>query len=258
MLLNHQVTGDGAPIVLIHGLFGALDNLNTLARHLSERYQVINLDVRNHGKSFHQAEMDYPAMVRDVIALLDHLALDTVTLVGHSMGGKIAMELALSHPERIDALVVADIAPVTYTNRHNTVFDALNQIDPATTANRKQALASLTAAGIDMGTAQFLLKNLVKAEQGFQWRFNLPALEENYRAILSEPQQDGSYAGPTLFIKGADSDYILAEHRPQIMRYFPAAKAKIIEGTGHWLHAEKPALFNKLVGNFIDAQKPQS
>lgn len=253
MLLHHQIIGEGSPVVLIHGLFGALDNLKTLARHLSADHQVISIDVRNHGRSVHSDHMDYPAMVDDLINLLDHLGLPQVILVGHSMGGKIAMEMALLHPQRISQLVVADIAPVAYNNRHDNVFAALNSIEPATLPNRQQALTALTDAGIDMGTAQFLLKNLVKAQQGFEWRFNLPALQANYQQILGAPSQQGCYQGPTLFIKGGNSDYILAEHRPQIMGYFPNAKAKIIEGTGHWLHAEKPALFNKLVAAFIEA-----
>lgn len=252
MLLNHQIIGEGSPVVLIHGLFGTLENLNTLARYLSSNHQVISIDVRNHGRSPHSDVMDYPAMAADLLSLLDHLQLDSVALVGHSMGGKVAMEMALAHPARVSSLIVADIAPITYTNRHEKVFKALNSIVPATLLNRQQAVTMMSEAGIEMGTAQFLLKNLVKTEQGFSWRFNLPILEKSYQQIISQPSQQGEYPGPTLFIKGGESDYILAQHRPSIIRYFPAAQAKIIEGTGHWLHAEKPAAFNRLVGNFLN------
>ncbi|NRA55164.1 MAG: alpha/beta fold hydrolase [Gammaproteobacteria bacterium] len=252
MLLNYKIEGNGEPVVLIHGLFGALDNLGALARYLSQSFQVISVDLVNHGLSKHQSETNYSSMASDVIALLDSLSLDQVSVVGHSMGGKVAMELALAYSNRIAALVVADIAPVSYSNRHGLVFKGLKSVDLINLKNRKQAQQVLEQAGIETGVSLFLLKNLVKTASGFGWRFNLDAIEQAYPAIIGSLPSKGQYQGPTLFIKGELSDYITAEHRPEIMKYFPAATAKIIQGTSHWLHAEKPSAFNKIVLNFIE------
>lgn len=253
MLLNYKIQGEGEAVILMHGLFGALDNLSALARHLSDSYRVISVDLANHGKSIHYQDISYGSMANDVLELLDELTLDKVSLVGHSMGGKVAMELALRYPQRVNTLVVADIAPVAYDNRHYQVFDALNSVKLSELQNRKQAQQTIEQAGIDIGTSQFLLKNLVKSADGFQWRCNLAGLERAYPQIIGGQQAQGQYHGPTLFIKGESSDYILPEHRPAIMQLFPLANAKVIQGTGHWLHAEKPAAFNKIVINFIDA-----
>lgn len=252
MLLNYKTQGSGDAVILLHGLFGALDNLGALARHLSQSYQVISVDLANHGKSKHYQQISYASMAGDVIALLDALALDSVTLMGHSMGGKVAMEMALRQPRRVSCLIVADIAPVAYDNRHSQVFDALNSVELSTLQNRKQAQQTIEQAGIDPGTSQFLLKNLVKSESGYSWRCNVAGLEQAYPQIIAGLPTDGQYHGATLFIKGERSDYILPQHRSAIIEYFPAAKAKIIQGAGHWLHAEKPAAFNKIVMSFIN------
>jgi len=192
--------------VLIHGLFGSLDNLGLLARPLSEQYRVISVDLRNHGASFHSGEMSYPQQGADVIALLDQLGLEQVALVGHSMGGKVAMQVAKQAPARVDRLVVADIAPVAYPHaRHQNVFAGLNAT----------------------------LERLPQSR------------------IMGWPDDQTRFEGQTLFIKGGDSDYMQPQYTETVMAQFPAAKARIIAGTGHWLHAEKPALFNKLVVDFL-------
>lgn len=252
MQLNHKIQGHGHPVILLHGLFGALDNLGALARYLISNYQVISVDLANHGQSKHTTNTTYQTMASDVIALLDDLELSKVTLVGHSMGGKVAMEIALAAPERVTALIIADIAPVSYTDRHMLVFNALKSIELNTLSNRKEAQQQLERMGVDSAICGFLLKNLVKTEQGFQWRCNLDGLEQAYPAIISGLTTDRQYCGPTLFIKGEQSDYIVAEHRPAINQFFPSANAKIIQGTGHWLHAEKPKVFNKIVIDFIN------
>ena len=238
--------------MLIHGLFGSLDNLSLLARPLSEHCRVISVDLRNHGTSFHSDEMSYPQQGADVIALLDHLTLDKVSLVGHSMGGKVAMQVAKLAPARVDRLVVADIAPVAYPHaRHQNVFAGLN----ATLANPPQSRAeaeALLAQYVEIpGVRQFLLKSFAKTEAGWAWRFNVPALERNYANIMGWPDDQTRFEGPALFIKGGDSDYVQPQYTETVMAQFPAAKARVIAGTGHWLHAEKPALFNKLVVDFL-------
>ena len=250
--MNFKEQGEGQTVVLIHGLFGSLDNLGLLARPLSEQYRVISVDLRNHGASFHSDEMSYPQQGADVIALLDHLALDKVSLVGHSMGGKVAMQVAKQAPARVDRLVVADIAPVAYPHaRHQNVFAGLN----ATLANPPQSRAeaeALLAQYVEIpGVRQFLLKSFAKTEAGWAWRFNVPALERNYANIMGWPDDERRFEGPTLFIKGGESDYMLPEYTGAAMAQFPAAKARVIAGTGHWLHAEKPVLFNKLVVDFL-------
>ena len=251
-LLHFKEQGQGPAVVLIHGLFGSLDNLGLLARTLSEHCRVISLDLRNHGASFHSDEMSYPQQAADVIALLDHLALDKVAIVGHSMGGKVAMQVAKQAPARVGRLVVADIAPVAYPHaRHQNVFAGLN----ATLANPPQSRAeaeALLARYVEIpGVRQFLLKSFAKGDSGWGWRFNVPALERNYANIMGWPDDRTRFEGPTLFIKGGDSDYVQPQYTETVMAQFPAAKARVIAGTGHWLHAEKPVLFNKLVVDFL-------
>lgn len=251
-LLNFKEQGQGPVVVLIHGLFGSLDNLGLLARPLSEQYRVISLDLRNHGASFHTDEMSYPQQAGDVLALLDHLALDQVAIVGHSMGGKVAMQLAKQSPERVRKLVVADIAPVAYPHaRHKEVFAGLNATLTNPPQSRGEAEALLARYIEIPGVRQFLLKSFTKGDNGWSWRFNVPALERNYANIMGWPDDETRFEGPTLFIKGGDSDYVQPQYTETVMAQFPAAKARVIAGTGHWLHAEKPVLFNKLVVDFL-------
>ncbi|WP_435273950.1 alpha/beta fold hydrolase [Psychrobium sp. nBUS_13] len=251
MSINFKRIGQGQPVILIHGLFGNLDNLGRLARHLSENFEVISVDLPNHGLSSHIEKFDYPKLAAKIVKRLTSLGLNQCHFVGHSMGGKVAMQLALDFPQWVKSLVVADIAPVTYSHRHTHIFDALNAIDLTSLANRSEATAIVTDHGIDAGTAQFLLKNLAQENNAFVWRCNIANLATNYESIIGGLTGSHTFDGATLFIKGENSDYILSEHRPQIMQHFPKAQAKIIQGTGHWLHAEKPASFNKIVGDFI-------
>lgn len=253
MLLHTHSSGQsGQPaIVLIHGLFGSYENLGVIERSLSAQYHVINVDVRNHGRSEHSDEMSYPLMAQDLAHTLDTLQLKQVALLGHSMGGKLAMAFALTYPERVSKLILADIAPVAYPPRHNSIFAGLQAVDLATISNRADADKQLSAYINEAGVRQFLLKSLVKDNDHFYWRFNLAALQANYQALIGEPLVQGQFNGPVLFIKGGDSDYILPQHKSAIMQLFPAAQAKIIQGTGHWLHAEKPAAFTKLVQDFL-------
>ncbi|MCF4009852.1 alpha/beta fold hydrolase [Rheinheimera sp. UJ63] len=251
MILHYQLTGQGPLVVLVHGLFGSLENLGGVARALSEHFQVLNVDVRNHGRSAHSDEMNYSLMAADLSETLDDLGLRPFAVLGHSMGGKLAMEFALRHPEQLDRLIVADIAPVSYSARHSTVFAGLNQVDLLHIANRGEADQQMAQHIVEPGVRQFLLKSLEKTDNGFRWRFNLAALQQQYPQLINAPQAGGQFNGKVLFIKGAESDYILPEHRPTILGLFPQAQAKIIQGTGHWLHAEKPSAFNKLVSDFL-------
>lgn len=252
MILHTDITGHGRPLVLIHGLFGSYENLGVIARALQQDFQLINVDLRNHGRSPRADSMDYPQLAADVFATLASLGIEQCAVLGHSMGGKVAMQMALSQPARISKLILADISPVVNEPRHQRILQGLAAIDLTLLKDRKQADLLLQPFVDELGVRQFLLKNLYKdPTDQFQWRFNLTALIDNYQQLLAAPTVTEPYTGDTLFIKGGNSDYIQAAHQPLILKLFPNASAKIIQGTGHWLHAEKPAAFSKIVSDFL-------
>lgn len=254
MQLNYKQQGQGPHVILIHGLFGSLENLNVIAKPLSEFYTVTNVDLRNHGKSPHSDTMTYAAMAQDIIELLTHLNIDKAHIIGHSMGGKVAMELALTHPEHVNKLIVLDIAPVSYPARHTKIIQALKAVANESIKDRKHADAIMQPYIDEMGVRQFLLKSLAKNDEGnFAWRFNLLSLDKNYSIITDNVNENNSCLCDTVFIKGNDSDYILAEHRAAINARFSNASAKIIHGAGHWLHAQKPLAVNKAINDFLTA-----
>lgn len=256
--MNYELSGSGSPVVLIHGLFGNLDNLKTLARALENAHTVIRIDIPNHGQSEHTQKMGYDDLAFKVISLLDSLNIGRCHLVGHSMGGKIALATALYYPERVQSVIAVDISPVAYAQRHNDVFDALLSMPLPQIANRQQALQHLLQKGLDEGTSQFLLKSLAKNENGFYWKMNLQGLRECYQDLIQWAVKDQVYSGPTLFVRGGDSDYIQLSHKQEILRQFPNTEAKTIQGAGHWLHAQKPVIFNKIVAEFIEKHDCQS
>ncbi|UJF18662.1 alpha/beta fold hydrolase [Vibrio sp. SS-MA-C1-2] len=253
MDLNYRIKGEGKTIVLLHGLFGSHDNLAMIAKVLTPQYQVIMIDLRNHGRSPHAPRMSYAAMAEDVVAVLDKLNIDQTTIIGHSMGGKVAMKVAHDWPDRVNGLVVLDIAPIDYkVDRHQEVFAGLRAVAGTTPSSRSEA-DSLLALHIDEpGVRQFLLKSLVKkpGENHYQWRFNLSALIDNYRSVMGWVEAN-DYQGPTLFVKGQYSEYILPEHKEKIEQQFPQAKARIIANTTHWLHIEKPDSVNRTIIQFL-------
>ncbi|TAA48450.1 alpha/beta fold hydrolase [Corallincola spongiicola] len=252
MQLHFQRQGQGPTVILIHGLFGSLENLGTLSRHLQTHFDVVSVDLINHGRSGHKDATNYIDMAGDIIETMDALNIERAHCVGHSMGGKVAMELAMLAPHRFKRIVVADIAPVKYPSHHVQVLKglaALNQQLPV--ANRQQADQILQEFLPDVGVRLFLLRNVTRSDVGLIWQFNYRGTLASYDAIREPTSEQPAFIGPTLFIKGEQSDYILPEHRPAIMTRFPNATAKIIQGTGHWLHAEKPGLFNRLVEQFL-------
>ena len=251
MLLNFKQTGAGPVVVIMHGLFGSLENLNVIAKALSEHYTIINVDLRNHGASFHENEMSYLTMARDVLILLDELNIDKAHIIGHSMGGKVAMQIAMLDESRINKLVVLDIAPVDYHPRHNVIIDALQSVQEQSVSSRGEADLIMKEFIDAMGVRQFLLKSLFKFENGYAWKFNLNTIVENYSKIIANINETHSCQCDTLFIKGNNSDYILPEHREAIVSLFPNSKAKVIHGAGHWLHAEKPQAVNRSIIDFL-------
>ncbi|RTZ15372.1 alpha/beta fold hydrolase [Vibrio aquaticus] len=250
-LLNYKVEGEGHTTVLIHGLFGNLDNLGLLARDLKQDYQVISIDLRNHGVSFQSQQHNYELMAQDVREVLDHLNIDTYTIIGHSMGGKVAMKLAEIDQARVAKLLVLDMAPVKYTqSRHDNVFSGLKAVIEKKPTSRKQALEILAEHIEIEGVRQFLGKSLFNNGDHLSWRFNVKSLWDNYWEILGW-NPISPIDTPTLFIKGGDSDYLTAEHQSDVQQQFTHAKAHVIANTGHWLHAEKPAEVLRSIRKFI-------
>lgn len=235
-------------------MFGSLSNLGVVGRVLADNYKVVAVDLRNHGESSHSLEMNYPCMADDVIELMDDLAIRKATLLGHSMGGKIAMQVALNHPNRVNKLIVADIAPVTYKpDRHGSVLEGLQALSKTRPASRKQADQLLSTYVEENSVRAFLLKNLVKEEDGrFSLRLYMEGIIGNYYDTLTLAPTGKPFSGPTLLIKGADSAYIQEKHRDEVLRLFPKVQLKVIANTGHWLHAEKPDTFNKIVLDFLE------
>tara|TARA_R110000737_G_C14556573_1_gene481534 strand:+ start:262 stop:1038 length:777 start_codon:yes stop_codon:yes gene_type:complete len=253
-LLNYQQLGSGKDIILIHGLFGRLENLNMVAKALAENYQVTSVDVRNHGDSFHDSLMDYPTMAQDIVELMQHLAISNAVVLGHSMGGKIAMELALTKPELVEKLIIADIAPVEYPPHHKKIIAGLQSIDLTLIKQRKDADKQLSQYVDNIGVRQFLLRNLSNEDGQFSFKCNIENINTNYAHIMKTYQGSNTYNGATLFIKGANSDYILPEHRTEILRLFPQSRARVIQGAGHWLHAEKTDAFNRSIERFLASE----
>jgi len=255
-ILNYKQNGTGENIVLIHGLFGSLENLNMVAKPLADFYCVTSIDVRNHGDSFHTSSMEYSDLAQDIIKVLDHLNIENCILLGHSMGGKIAIQVALEQPERITKLIIADIAPVSYPPHHLDIITGLQAIDLSQVKKRKDADEQLAPYVENISVRQFLLRNLALNTQGhFAFKCSLADISKGYPQIMKAnklPINKVPYSGATLFIKGGDSDYIQPQHREAIAKLLPNSKAKIIQGAGHWLHAEKTVAFNKIVADFIN------
>jgi esterase len=253
--LHFQTHGDPnsslPALVLIHGLFGNSDNLSVIRRHFEHERFVISIDLPDHGKSERSETFSFEQCVNKVAELLASLSVKHCVLVGHSLGGKVSMLVANKLPDIVSQLVVLDIAPVPYPARHHNVFNGLNNVDLTKISSRTQAKTALAEHVKEPGTLAFLLKSLYQDENGqWQWRFNLALIVRDYE-LLSDWQHTGlCYAGPTLFIKGANSDYIQAKHQAGILEQFPQASAKIVQA-GHWLHAEKPQVLNALITKFL-------
>lgn len=251
MKLNYKVFGEGEPLVILHGLLGMLDNWQAPARQIAESCKVYIVDLRNHGHSNHHIEHNYDVMMLDVLELLDDLNIEKTHLLGHSMGGKVAMKFAQNHPERVDKLVVADIGPKYYPVHHQLILKGLRAVPLGSLEKRTDAETYLEPFISEVGIRQFLMKSLYHPERGsFAWRFNLDAIEKNIE-FIGEALDELDYEGATLFIRGGRSNYILDEDWPDIKVLFPNAHLVTIEGAGHWLHAEKPEPFVKEVMFFL-------
>ncbi len=250
------VSGVGEPLFILHGLFGASDNLGRVSKELESSFEVWRIDLRNHGLSFHSSEMNYSLMVEDVRKCMEDHDIKSAHFLGHSMGGKVAMQLALSYPESVKSLIVADIAPVKYPPHHQEIMKGLQSLDLKIVSDRKEADKCLAAHIENAGVRQFLLKSLIFSKnQPPVWRFNLEAIIEHYDDILDACDAEQPYRGKTLFIAGGLSDYIKPDYKDAILRLFPDASLKVIPQTSHWLHAEKPLVFAGICHRFLKDQK---
>ena len=252
--LHARRSGAGQAVLLLHGLFGSGGNLGALARSLHDEYDVCTVDLPNHGRSGWLQTPDIPSMAQSLLQWMDDYSLPAVHLVGHSLGGKVAMQLALQCPGRVLSLVVADIAPVAYSGRHDEVFAALEAVAAGRCSSRDAAATLMARHLQEEGVVQFLLMSLQRDKSGvFRWRMDVHGLRSAYARLLAAPAAGQTYDGPVLFIKGGESNYLLAQHWPEITALFPAADIKIMPGCGHWLHVQKPQLFNAIVARFLKA-----
>ena len=239
---NGQAT-EKPDLLIAHGLFGSARNWGVLSKRLAEQRRVVAVDMRNHGLSPWCETQSYEDMAGDLATLIEA----PMDVIGHSMGGKAAMVLALTFPHKINRLVVADIAPTAYAHTQMGPIDAMHRVPLTTITNRAEAAAHLT--GLEPGVDTFLLQSLDLKEK--RWRLNLDVLAAEMDKIIGFPEVTGQFDGPTLFLSGADSDYVKRSDRDHIKTLFPNAKFAKIPGAGHWLHAEKPREFEAAVNAFL-------
>ena len=252
MILNAIQAGDGPPVVFLHGLFGAARNFGGFQRALAARFRVIALDMRNHGASPHGADMRYPTMAADVLETLEALHALPAAVIGHSMGGKAAMAMALTEPAAVGRLLVSDIAPVDYVHGNHGIAAAMRAIPLTAGLTRSAASEALVAVVPDPGVRAFLLANLRPGDPP-SWRIGLGEIEAAVPDLEGWVPIAGTYDGPALFVTGARSDYVLEEHRPIIRALFPRARFVAVKHAGHWVHADNPAGFGSVLDGFLAA-----
>ena len=251
MRLNVIESGTGPSVVLLHGLFGASRNFGAVQRALSPLFRVIAMDARNHGVSPHAADMRYATLAADVLETMDALGVARPALIGHSMGGKVAMTVAVMAPDRIARLLVADIAPVSYQHGNTDVAAALGAIPLLPGLTRAPADAALEQAVPIAAVRAFLIQNLQFGPTP-HWRIGLREIAAAIPDLEGWETPPGQYTGPTLFVSGARSDFVLPEHRPAIRALFPTARFVTVKNAGHWLHADNPAGFLSVVEAFLN------
>jgi len=253
--LHFSTSGSGKPLVILHGLFGSGKNWQSHARQFADQSRVFMVDLRNHGQSFHADEMNYPVMADDVAQLLHRLGLSNCDILGHSMGGKVAMMLALQDPDLVARLIVADIAPVAYFHHYDDLINPILALPLETLESRAQADQLLRQNIPEDQLRAFLLQNLVREATGWRWRVNWEVIQRDMEWLtgFGELSQDWFIKLPALFLRGEKSDYIGEAEIEVIQQRFQNYRIETIEAAGHWLHAEKPEFFNRLVVDFLQA-----
>jgi pimeloyl-ACP methyl ester carboxylesterase len=239
-------------MILLHGLFGSLNNWHTLAGKLGERYHVYSPDQRNHGQSPHSDAMSYPLLAEDLLEFMRDQGIPPAHVLGHSMGGKTAMEFALQHPGMVDRLIVVDIAPREYESAHDNLLDAMESVDLSRYRSRTEIDRALEKRIPDLRVRQFVLTNLKRRVGGlYEWKVNLPALRSNIAEMGKAQRASAPFSGPTLFLAGGTSQYLRASDRPSILELFPLASFSTIPHAGHWVHADAPEEFLRIVVGFL-------
>ena len=254
LTLRYREFGRGLPVLILHGLFGSGRNWQTVAHRLAGSFRVVTPDLRNHGESPHAGTMSYADMAGDVAALAERLDLGPVTLIGHSMGGKVAMHFALARPSQTRRLLVVDVAPVTYAHDFNPIVEGMLSLPVARLTSRDEADAFLASRVRSAPLRQFLLQNLVRDGAGYRWRLGLAEIAANMPRLLGfdEPGTGAHYDGSTLFLAGERSDYIRLQDRTEACARFPNARFEAVPGAGHWVHVEQTDLFMRHVSAFLE------
>ena len=250
MKLFYREFGKGDPLIILHVLFGSSDNWQTLAKKFAKEYKVFTVDLRNHGRSFHHDEFNYDVMMHDVEGL------DKVSLMGHSMGGKLSMNYTLNHPEKVENLIVVDIAPRRYQVLHDGIIKALKSLNLSEFNKREEVDDALADMLQNFSIRQFLLKNLIRDKNGtFDWKINLNVIDQSIDNLVVEITSDTPFQGKTLFIAGDKSDYIRPVDEEQIHELFPNSQVSYLPDVGHWVHAQTPDLLYQTVMDFINSER---
>ena len=253
MVLNHRIIGQGPVLIVLHGLLGSLDNWMSIAKNLASHYTVCLVDLRNHGMSFHHSEFNYQCMSQDLTSLVTRLKFENYSILGHSMGGKVAMFHAASNSRHIHKLIIVDIAPKSYPLHHQHILNGLSALQPEILATRIQADNQLKPYIPEPSVRQFLLKNLKRnTNKSFEWKMNLPVIRAQISHVGEALPHNALVHSPTLFIRSGTSDYIGENDFEDIRRQFPSSKIQTIQNVGHWVHAEASAQFLNMVLKFLD------
>ena len=252
-MLFSKIEGSGKPLLILHGFLGMSDNWKTLGtQYAADGFQVHMIDLRNHGRSLHSEEFSYEIMVQDIFEYCQANNLEKINIIGHSMGGKVAMLLSTTHPELVDKLIVADIGPKFYPQHHQGILAGLNAVDFSKKPTRNEVEEIMSQYIPDFGTRQFLMKSLYWKEPGqLAFRFNLEVFNKKMDEIGVPLPQNAVFEKPTLFIRGGNSNYILDTDFENIKQHFPNFTVETIPNTGHWLHAENPTLFHQITSSFL-------
>jgi len=252
MKLNYKTVGEGYPLIILHGLFGSSDNWISIAKKLENKRKIYLLDQRNHGDSPHSEVFTYENMASDLKEFVDDHKLTCFELMGHSMGGKTAMLFATQYPELVNKLIVVDIAPKHYPTHHDTIIEGLKAIGLQSIKSRNEADVTLAKYVPSTGIRQFLLKNIKRTPEGFEWKINLKTIEKEIIEVGKALPEKSTFKKPTLFIRGQHSNYIMDEDIKLIDNHFPQSKLVTINSASHWVHAEQPDNFLEETIKFIN------
>ena len=254
--LNYKTFGEGRPVIILHGIFGMLDNWQTFGKKLGEEYQVFLVDQRDHGRSPHTEEFNYPLLAEDLKDFITQHNLEQPLLIGHSMGGKVVMEFLLNYPDVAGPSIVVDMGVKKYSGGHEFIMEALASVPLDEVQNRKEAQSHLSKKIDNQGVMLFLMKNFTrKPEGGYRWKINLPLLMVSYKGLMAHDLRDRSEEeSQVLFVRGGLSDYILDADFGDIQKVFPQAEITTVEEAGHWVHAQQPQKLFSVVSDYFRLQ----